>query len=114
MPEGEATTMGLTKAERARIEAKGGVITTVKDFLGLDDLDMQIIETRIRIGREVKRRREAASLSQGELAERMGVSRTRIPTIEDGGKSSLDAVVSAFFATGGGLDELGAVIAGKV
>ncbi len=105
--------MGLTAEERAKIEAKGGVVTTVKDFLGLDDLDIQVIEARIRVGREVKRRREAAKLSQGDLADRMGVSRTRIPTIEAGGKTSLDAVVSAFLATGGNLVDLGAVIAGK-
>jgi DNA-binding XRE family transcriptional regulator len=105
--------MGLTDEERAKIEAKGGIVTNVKDLLGLDDLDMQVIEARMRVGREVKRRREAAKLSQVELADRMGVSRTRIPAIETGGRASLDAVVSAFFATGGGLDDLGAVIAGK-
>jgi len=105
--------MGLTDEERAKIEAKGGVVTTVREFLGLDDLDMQVIEARIRVGREVKRRREAAKLSQSDLADRMGVSRTRIPAIESGGKASLDAVVSAFLATGGGLNDLGAVIAGK-
>ena len=105
--------MAVSEERRAKLRAAGFVETTLKELLQLDDLDMQVIEMRLRIGREVKRRREAAKWSQAVLAERMGVSRTRIPAIESGGRSSFEATITAFLALGGDLEELGAVIAGK-
>ena len=105
--------MGLSAERRAELERKGARETTVRELFGLDDADMQIIELRIRIAREVKRRRLAAKMSQKALADRLEVSQPRIPTIEAGTSSSLETVVLAFFATGGTLSELAAVVEGR-
>ena len=105
--------MGMSQESRAELEAKGAVVTTVAEFLDLDPIDEQVVELRVRVARAVRRRREAAEMSQKALAERMGVSQPRIPGIEAGESASLDATVAAFFATGGTLADLAAVVAGN-
>jgi ribosome-binding protein aMBF1 (putative translation factor) len=105
--------MGMSEERKAELESKGVIFTTVEEFLGLDEADAQVVEMRVRIAREVRRRREAAGLSQKALAERMGVSQPRIPAIESGASPTLDSVVLAFFAAGGKLDDLAEVIAGR-
>jgi transcriptional regulator with XRE-family HTH domain len=65
------------------------------------------------LDQEVRRRREAAGLSQGDLAARIESSQPRVAKIEGGQAGvSLDLLVSAFFATGGSLDDLAGVVAG--
>ncbi len=104
--------MAMSRERRAELEAKGAVVTTVSEFLGLDAIDEQVVELRTRVAREVRRRREAAGLSQAALAARLGVSQPRIPGIESGDSASLEATVAAFFANGGTLADLSAVVAG--
>jgi hypothetical protein len=60
----------MDEAKRARLKAKGWVETTVDEMFGLDEIDRQVIELRVRLAREV-RRREAGGLSQGGLASRI-------------------------------------------
>lgn len=97
---------------RAELKAKGWVETTVKELFGLDEVDMQVVELRVRLAREVRRRREESGMSQAALARRIETSQPRMARIE-GGQSgvSLDQLVNAFLATGGSLEELGEVIA---
>jgi ribosome-binding protein aMBF1 (putative translation factor) len=102
----------MSEERRAEMERKGAVRTTVQEFLGLDDADMQIVELRVRVAKEVRRRRLAAKMSQKTLADRIHVSQPRIPAIESGASVSLETVMLAFFATGGNLSDLAAVVAG--
>jgi ribosome-binding protein aMBF1 (putative translation factor) len=103
----------MDEAKRARLKAKGWVETTVDELFGLDEIDRQVVELRVRLAREVRRRREAAGLSQGGLAARIESSQPRVARIEGGQAGvSLDLLVSAFFATGGSLDDLAGVVAG--
>ena len=99
----------LTEDEKAELTRKGAVITTVQHFLGLSDIEMQIIEIRRKLAREVRQRRKAAKMTQKTLAQRMNVAQPRIPGIESGTSASLDMLVSAFLATGATLADLGAV-----
>jgi DNA-binding XRE family transcriptional regulator len=103
--------MAISKEQRAELVRKGAVETTVQDFLDLDEADMKIVEFRVRLAKEVRRRRLAARITQKALAERMKVSQPRIPEIESGTTSSLESVMLAFFATGGSLAELAEVVA---
>ena len=104
--------IGISAERRAEPERKGARETTVQELFDLDDADMQVVELRVRLAKEVRRRREAANLSQKGLAERMHVSQPRIPAIESGASTSLEAVVLAYLATGGSMEELGAVVGG--
>ena len=104
--------MAISEERRAELARKGAVSMTVQEWLGLDDAEMQVVELRVRLAREVRRRREAAGLRQEELAGRIGVSQPRVVSIESAASVSLDAVILAFFATDGGLAELAEVVGG--
>lgn len=43
--------------------------------------------TNARLGEQIRRRRERRGLSQAQLAERVGISRTTVTMIEGGGQS---------------------------
>ena len=93
--------MALTEERRAELERKGARVTTVKEMLGLDDADMAIIEIKVRVAHEVRRRREAQGMTQAALARKMKVSQPRIPAIESGVSASLETLLHAFLAAGG-------------
>ncbi len=104
--------MALSEARRAEMARKGAVELTVQEWLGLSDAEMTVIEIHVRLSREVKRAREAAGLTQKDLAERMKVAQPRVAKIETGGRGvSLDHLVFAFLAAGGTLAELAAIVA---
>jgi DNA-binding XRE family transcriptional regulator len=104
--------MALSEARRAEMARKGAVELTVQGWLGLDDAEMTVIEVRVRLAREVRRAREAAGLTQADLAGRLEVAQPRVAKIEAGGRGvSLDDLVRAFIAAGGTLAELAAIVA---
>jgi hypothetical protein len=47
--------MAMSAERRAELEAKGAIITTVAEFLGLDAVNEQVVELRTRVAREVRR-----------------------------------------------------------
>jgi DNA-binding XRE family transcriptional regulator len=102
--------MGLSAERKAELARKGAVETTVQEFLGIDEAGMKIVELRVRLAKEVKRRRLSANMSQGALADRLKISQPRIPAIEKGIHSSLESILMAFFATGGSLSDLAHVV----
>lgn len=104
--------MALSEERRAELERKGAREMDVREWLGLSDAQMQVVELRVRLSKEVRRRRKAAKMTQGELATRIGVSQPRIPEIERGTPSSLESMVLAFLATGGDMADLGRVVQG--
>ena len=97
--------------ERARMEARGYmVVDDAADWLGLDEVDRKVVDLRVRLGREVRRRREAGKLTQEELAGRIGSSQSRVAKVEGLGDGvSLDLLMRAFFATGGSLEDLATI-----
>ncbi len=59
----------MTPERRAKPEVAGYTVTTAKDFLGLDEVDRQIVALWLAVPREVRRLREEQQLTQRELAE---------------------------------------------
>jgi DNA-binding XRE family transcriptional regulator len=79
----------------------------VADWLDLDQSDRKLIELRVAVVKEIRRRREADGISQAALAKRAGTVQPNIAKIEAGGIGvSLDLLLRVFFATGGRLAEL--------
>ena len=101
----------MDAAERARMEAKGYMIVDdAADWLGLDEVERQVVDCRVRLGREIRRRREQAGLTQAELAKAIGSSQSRVAKAEatvDG--VGLDLLMRAFFASGGQLADLAGI-----
>ncbi len=98
--------------ERAKMEAMGyAVVDDAADWLELTDFERQIVELRVRLGREVRRRRTEAGLSQAQLALKIGSSQSRVAKVEGMRAGvAIDLMVRAFFATGGTVDELAQAI----
>ena len=98
---------------RARMEARGYmVMDDAADWLGLDEVDRQVVEFRVRVGREVRRRRAEAELTQAELAKSIGSSQSRVAKVEataDG--VGVDLLLRSFFAVGGRLADLAVILA---
>ena len=101
----------MDAAERARMEAKGDkIVDDAADWLGLDEVERQVVDFRVRLGREIRRRREQAGLTQAELAKTIGSSQSRVAKAEatvDG--VGLDLLMRAFFASGGQLTDLAGI-----
>jgi DNA-binding XRE family transcriptional regulator len=75
--------------------------------LGLSPEDRAIIEMHAAASLGVKRLREAAGMTQVELAEKIGSSQSRIAKIENTTRGvALDLAFRAYFALGGKLEHL--------
>ncbi len=97
----------MDRGKRKRIEAAGFRVVEVQDFLGLSDDEMQIVELRVALGRNVRRLREAQNLTQQQLAARFQSTQSRVAKIEAAAPDvSLDLMIRGFFAAGGKLHEL--------
>ena len=80
---------------KARTRAAPGARELVRRF------EAEVHEIRTLLARGLRRRRAAAGLSQGRLADRLGSSQSRISKIEAGDAAvSLDLLVRALFAAG--------------
>ena len=92
----------MDDTRRAELAARLWIETTVEELFGLDEVDRQVVELRVRLVGEVRRRRERAG-----MVPTLPAART------EGGQSvaSLDQLVDTFHATGVSLAELGEVIA---
>jgi len=99
----------MTSERRAKLEAAGHTVASAEEFFGLDETDRKIVELRSIAAREVRRLRKEQGLTQRELAERIEVSQSRIANIEKGRNSSLDAILTAYVALGGGLPDFSTV-----
>ena len=74
---------------------------TVQDFLELSNADMALVETKVALTRELRRKREASRMTQTEVARVLGTSQGRVARIEAGDPSvSLDSVFKALYILG--------------
>jgi ribosome-binding protein aMBF1 (putative translation factor) len=98
--------------ERAKMDAMGyAVVDDAADWLELTEVERQIVDLRVRLGREVRRRRTEAGLSQAQLAVKIGSSQSRVAKVEGMAPGvAIDLMIRAFFATGGTVDELAQAI----
>jgi DNA-binding XRE family transcriptional regulator len=90
-----------------RLEKSGWAVGTAEDFLKLSPEEVEIIELKLLLGKQVKQTRENAKLSQGELAKKMRSSQSRVAKIEAGDPSvSLDLIYRALFSSGATRSEI--------
>ena len=99
--------------ERAKMEAMGyAIVDDAADWLELSEVERQIVDVRVKLGREIRRRRSDAGLSQAQLAEKIGSSQSRVAKAEGTAPGvAIDLMMRVFFATGGTVAELAQAIA---
>ncbi len=91
--------MTVRKEKKRRLEAKGWRFGSTRDFLKLTAEEAMYIEMKLRLGRNLRERRERRGFTQAGLAKRLKSSQSRVAKMEAGHPSvSLDLMVKAFLA----------------
>ncbi len=104
----------MNEAKRKRLAEAGFQSTTVADFLGLSAEQSELIEIKVLLTSALKKQRSKSSLSQSQLAEKIGSSQSRVAKMEAGDPHvSLDLMIRALVAAGITRDEIAAVLVPK-
>jgi DNA-binding XRE family transcriptional regulator len=104
----------MTKRKRARLEAAGWAVGSVKEFLGLSEADAVLIEMKLALSRSLRDRRKRYGFSQVELAKRLQSSQSRVAKMEAGDPSvSMDLLVSSLLLLGASSADLAKTISGQ-
>jgi DNA-binding XRE family transcriptional regulator len=91
----------MRKEKKEELERAGWKVGDVKDFLGLTDADMAVIDMRVSLATELRQRRLARNISQATLARRIGSSQSRVAKMEAGDPSvSLDLLIRCLLISG--------------
>ena len=91
----------MRKSKRARLEAAGWTVGTVKEFLGLSEADAVLIEMKLALSRSLRARRKLHGLSQLEVARRLQSCQSRVAKMEAGDPSvSMDLLISSLLLLG--------------
>jgi len=102
----------VEEAKRRRLVDAGWRIGDAADFLGLTAEEATFVELRLALARRLRELRRQSSLTQVELAGRLGSSQSRVAKMEAADTSvSLDLLVKGLLALGATPAEIGRVIA---
>jgi ribosome-binding protein aMBF1 (putative translation factor) len=101
----------MKKSEIQKLEKAGWKVGTAAEFLSLTDEEASLIEMKIALSRTVRERRADQSLTQEDLAKRLGSSQSRVAKIEAADATvSIDLLVRSLLALGATNREVGQVI----
>lgn len=102
----------MNKTKEKRVREMGGRVTSVAEFLDLSPEEEFLIDFKIDLGEDIKRRRIAQGLTQAELARRAALSQPRLAALEAGGPSvSIDALLRVLHLLGASRRDVGVLIA---
>ncbi len=91
----------MNAAKKKRLEAAGFKVGSVREFLNLSADEMALINLKIRLIRMLRPAREAAGITQHELAARIGSSQSRVAKMESASPDvSLDLICKSLLALG--------------
>ncbi|MCX6998243.1 MAG: helix-turn-helix transcriptional regulator [Kiritimatiellaeota bacterium] len=80
---------------------QGWVEGSVQEFLELSAADMEYIETRRALSRQLRAERQKKHLTQTELAARLKTSQSRVAKMEQGDPTvSLDLLIQSLYRVG--------------
>jgi ribosome-binding protein aMBF1 (putative translation factor) len=92
---------GMNSSKRKKLESSGFKVGTVREFLNLSEEEMALIDLKIRLTRMLRPAREAAGMSQNQLATRISSSQSRVAKMEAASPDvSLDLICKALLALG--------------
>ncbi len=100
--------------KRQKIEAAGGKVVTVAEFLDLSPEEMEIIEIRLSLSKSLKKLRQQEQLSQQKLAENINSSQSRVAKMEAASPSvSIDLLIKSLLSLGATREDIATAISGK-
>ena len=97
----------MKNTKRAKLEAAGWAVGSVKEFLGLSEAESALIDMKLALSRSLRDRRN-------KLAERLQSSQSRVAKMEAGDPSvSMDLLVSSLLLLGASSADLAKAISGE-
>jgi predicted XRE-type DNA-binding protein len=100
--------------KRQKIEAAGGRVVTVAEFLELTPEEEAIVEIRLALSKSVKKMRQQEQLSQQKLAENINSSQSRVAKMEAADRSvSIDLLIKSLLALGATREDIATAILGN-
>ena len=100
--------------KQKRLEKAGWRIGDAAEFLGLDEVESQLLDIKIALARLLRATRARRRLTQFELAEKIGSSQSRVAKLEAGDPSvSVDLLVRSLIAAGAKPSDLAKAVSGK-
>jgi hypothetical protein len=91
----------VRKLKKKRLQAKGWKIGSAAEFLGLSAEEAAYLDLKLKLASDLRERRLALRLTQGELARLVRSSQSRVAKMEAGDATvSLDLLVRALIALG--------------
>ena len=102
----------MREPKRKRLEASGWRVGSAADFLNLSPEEAAYVELKVRLATRLRERRQRRRLSQGEVAELVKSSQSRVAKMEAGDPSvTVDLVIRTLFALGLSNREIARIIA---
>ncbi|MFQ5473000.1 MAG: helix-turn-helix domain-containing protein [Dehalococcoidia bacterium] len=91
----------MKKSKREKVESAGWRVGTTADFLGLSKEEAALIEMKLGLAENLRKRRQARRLTQTQLAKRLNSSQSRVAKMEAADPSvSIDLLVRALLDLG--------------
>ena len=98
----------MHKAKKDRLAKKGWKIGSADELLGLSREESAYIELKLNLSEKLRQKRIRKKLTQGDLAELISSSQSRVAKMEAGDPSvSVDLLVRSLLALGVSRKELG-------
>lgn len=102
----------MKRSKKARLIAAGWKFGDAADLLGLKPQEIALIEIRLALARELRRRRASMRLTQVQVAKLLRSSQSRVAKMEVADRSvSVDLLVRSLLALGATRVELGRLLA---
>ncbi len=104
----------MKRSKKKKLESAGFKVGSAPEFLGHSDEESALIDLKVRLNCMLRSARQAARLTQSELARRVGSSQSRIAKLEAASPDvSLDLICKALLAMGATRQVIGKAIAGS-
>ena len=98
----------MHKAKKDRLAKKGWKIGSADELLGLSPEESAYIELKLNLSEKLRQKRIRKKLTQGDLAQLISSSQSRVAKMEAGDPSvSVDLLVRSLLALGVSRKELG-------
>lgn len=101
----------MNRKKQSRLEAAGWKAGTAREFLGLAPEEAAYVELKLTLGRSLREKRQKRQVTQGQLAEHLRSSQSRVARMEAGDASvSLDLLIRSLLAMGVKRRELSRIV----
>jgi transcriptional regulator with XRE-family HTH domain len=101
----------MRDSKRKRLEAQGWRVGDAREFLGLTAEETAFIELKLRLADSLRERRLRGRLTQGQVAELIRSSQSRVAKMEAADPSvSVDLIIRSLFALGASKQDIAKAI----